>query len=158
MLIKICFLMLVASIVIGCSDRNKIGSPPKIIKKSKNALSVEGRWKALPGTKPDIISKINFTSITCERKRMTCKEIESLVFTPEEQPNLNKNLLYNQEWMYKIIAFSKDIIKAKSSGFGMDMEITISLRDNVVQKDFRESKARSSKGDDPYNYGRWVLE
>ncbi len=89
---------------------------------------------------------------------MTCKEIESLVFTPEEQPNLNKNLLYNQEWMYKIIAFSKDIIKAKSSGFGMDMEITISLRDNVVQKDFRESKARSSKGDDPYNYGRWVLE
>ena len=67
----------------------------------------------MPGTKPGIISKINFTSITCDRNNMTCKEIESLLFTPEEQPILKNNLLYNQEFTYQIINWSDDTIKEK---------------------------------------------
>ena len=112
----------------------------------------------MPGTKPSIISKINFTSITCDRNNMTCKEIESLVFTPKEQPILKNNLLYNQEFTYQIIDWSDDTIKAKREAPVADIEITISLKDNFAEKSFRETKARGSGTANPNIYGKWILE
>ena len=118
----------------------------------------EGRWKALQGTKPNIISKINFTHITCNRNNMTCEEIESLVFTPKEQPVLKDNLLYSQEFTYQIINWTNDIIKAKRDAPVADIDITISLKDNFAEKSFRETKARGSDTANPSIYGKWVLE
>lgn len=158
MLIKISSLIFVLSLLIGCSDLNSIGSPPKNIKKMENFIFVEGRWKALPGTKPSIISKINFTSITCNRNSMTCKEIESFVFTPKEQPILKDNLLYNEEFTYQILDWTNDIIKAKREAPVADVEIIVSLKDNFAEKSFRETKARGSETSNPDIYGKWVLE
>jgi len=89
---------------------------------------------------------------------MTCKEIESLLFTPKEQPILNNNLLYNQEFTYQIIDWSDDTIKAKREPLVADVEITISLKDNFAEKNFRETKARGSDTANPDVYGKWVLE
>ena len=89
---------------------------------------------------------------------MTCKEIESLLFTAKEQPVLKANLLYNQEFTYQIIDWSEDTIKAKREPIVADVEITISLKDNFAEKSFRETKARGSDTANPDVYGKWVLE
>jgi hypothetical protein len=89
---------------------------------------------------------------------MMCKEVESFVFTPKEQPILKKNLLYNEEFTYQIIDLTNDIIKAKRSAPVADIEIIISLKDNFAEKSFRETKARGSETANPDIYGKWVLE
>ena len=155
---KIIPLIFITALLMGCSNPNSIETPRKNIKKDRNFVFAEGRWKAMPGTKPGIISKINFTSITCDCNNMTCKEIESLLFTPEEQPILKNNLLYNQEFTYQIINWSDDTIKAKRETPVADIEITISLKDNFAEKSFRETKARGSDTANPDVYGKWVLE
>jgi len=155
---KINFLIFAVLLLCGCSDLNSIESPPKSIIKKDNFVFAEGRWKALPGTKPNIISKINFTSISCNKNDMSCKEIESILFTPKEQPIIKNNLLYNQEFSYQIIDWSDDIIKAKREAPVADIEITISLKDNFVEKSFRETKARGSETANPDIYGKWILE
>jgi hypothetical protein len=155
---KIISLIFIGTLLMGRYDLNSIETPRKSIKKNGNVVLAEGRWKATPGTKPGIISKINFTSITCDRNNMTCKEIESLVFTPKEQPILKNNLLYNQEFTYQIIDWSDDTIKAKRQPPVADVEITISLKDNFAEKSFRETKARGSDTANPDVYGKWVLE
>jgi hypothetical protein len=158
MQIKASYPALVLMLLFGCSDIDSIESPRKSIKKADNVISAEGRWKALQGTKPNIISKINFTSITCDRTTMTCKEMESLLFTPKEQSLLKKNLLYNQEFVYQITDLTDDIVKAKRSPPVADVEISISLKDNFAEKSFRETKARDSETANPDVYGKWVLE
>jgi len=155
---KIIPFIFIAALLTSCNDLNSIETPRKSIKKNANYVSAEGRWKAMPGTKPGIISKINFTSITCDRNKMTCKEIESLLFTPKEQPILKDNLLYNQGFTYQIIDWSDDTIKAKREPPVADVEITISLKDNFAEKSFRETKARGSDTANPDVYGKWVLE
>lgn len=158
MLKKIISIIFITSLLTGCSNLNNIETPPKSIKKTENFVFAEGRWKALPGTKPSIISRINFTSITCNRNTMTCEEIESVLFTPKEQPIIKSNLLYNQEFTYQIIDWSDDIIKAKREAPVADIEITISLKDNFAEKNFRETKARGSETANPDIYGKWILE
>jgi predicted small secreted protein len=155
-LIKI--ISLISFLLAGCSDLNTIETTPKSISKKANYVFAEGRWKALPGSRASIISKINFTSITCDRNNMTCNEIESLVFTPKEQPILKKNLLYNQEFSYEIIDWTDDIIKAKREAPVADIEITISIKDRFAEKSYRETKARGSDTADPNIYGKWILE
>jgi hypothetical protein len=155
---KASYLVPILILLFGCSDINSIESPRKSIKKMDNIISAEGRWKALQGTKPNIISKINFTSITCDRTSMTCKEIESLLFTPKEQPLLKRNLLYNHEFVYQITDLTDDLVKAKRNPPVADVEISISLKDNFAEKSFRETKARGSETANPEMYGKWVLE
>ena len=89
---------------------------------------------------------------------MTCKEIESLVFTPKEQPILKKNALYHHQFTYEIIDLDNDVIKAKRSAPVANVEITISLKDNFAEKSFRETKARGSETANSDHYGKWVLE
>jgi hypothetical protein len=155
---KIILFIFIAALVTSCNDPNSIETPRKNIKKTGNIVSAEGRWKAMPGTKSGIIPKINFTSITCNRNKMICNEIESLLFTPKEQPVLKANLLYNQEFTYQIIDWSEDTIKAKRETLVADVEITIFLKDNFAEKNFRETKARGSDTANPDVYGKWVLE
>lgn len=155
---KFITLIFIAALLMGCSDLNSIETPPKRINKKENVVFAEGRWKAMPGTKASIIAKINFTTITCYHNNMTCKEIESLVFTPKEQSLLKKNILYNQEFTYPIIDWANDIIKAKRKTPVADFEITISLKDNFAEKSFRETKARGNETANPDIYGKWILE
>jgi hypothetical protein len=155
---KIILFIFLAALATSCNDLNSIETPRKTIKKNGNFVSAEGRWKAMPGTKPGIISQINFTSISCDHNIMTCKETESLLFTPKEQPVLKASLLYNQEFTYQIIDWSADTIKAKREPLVADVEITISLKDNFAEKSFRETKARGSDTANPDVYGKWVLE
>lgn len=155
---KASYLVLTLMLLFGCSDINSVESPRKSIKKTDNIISAEGRWKALQGTKPNIISKINFTSINCDRTSMTCREIESLLFTSKEQPLFKRNLLYNHEFVYQITDLTEDIVKAKRNPPVADVEIYISLKDNFAEKSFRETKARGSETANPDMYGKWVLE
>ena len=148
------------ALLMGCFEQSidDIQSPKKRIKKDGDAVFVEGRWKELAGTKPGIISRINFTSITCDRKDMKCREVESLLFTPREQPVLKHSQLYNHEFTYQVIHWADETIKAKREALVADIEITISLKDNFAEKGFRETKARGSDTANPDVYGKWVLE
>jgi len=152
------FLMLATVLLVGCHDLGNIDSPKKRIKQDGNTVLAEGRWKAIPGTKAGIISAINSTSITCDRKTMTCREVESLLFTPKEHPFLNHNILYNQEFTYQIIDWSDNIIRAKREALVADVQIAISLRDNFAEKSYRETRARGSDTANPDVSGKWVLE
>lgn len=157
---KMILLIFIAALLMGCTDLNSIGSPAKSINinKKDNLVLAKGRWKVMSETKEKLISKINSTSITCDHKNMTCKELASFVFTPKELPLSKNNLLYSQESSYPIIDWTDDIIKAKKEGPVVDTEITISLKNSVAEKSFLVPKA---DGNEPANldiYGKWVLE
>lgn len=154
---KIISLIFIA-LLFGCSDLNSIGSPPKSLNKKDNIVLVKGRWKAMSETKAKLISKINSTAITCDRKDMTCKEIASFVFTPKEQPLLKNNQLFIQESTYPIIDWTDNIVRAKRETPVVDTEITISLKDNVAEKSFLEPKAIGNEAANPGIYGKWILE
>jgi hypothetical protein len=152
--------LIVTAFLIGCfeSSIDDIRSPTKRIKKDGDVVFVEGRWKEPSRTRPGIISRINFTSITCDRKDMKYREAESLLFTPREQPVLKHSQLYNQEFTYQVIHWADETIKAKREALVADIEITISLKDNCAEKGFRETKARGSDTANPDVFGKWVLE
>jgi hypothetical protein len=158
MLRKIIPIFFIASIIFGCSDLNNIDSPSKDIKKVDEFVFAEGRWKALSGTTARIISKVNFTSITCDRNSKTCKEIISYVFAPKESRIHKKSTLYSDKFTYQIIDWNNDVIKAKGDAPVADIEITISLKDNFAEKSYRETKARGSESANPDIYGKWMLE
>jgi hypothetical protein len=158
MLKNIISIIFIASLLFGCSDLNNIESPRKSIKKVDEFVFAEGRWKALPETKARIISRINFTSITCDRNNKTCKEIISLVYVPKEHRLYENYILYSQNFTYQITDWTNDIIKAKWDAPVADVEITISLKDNFAEKSYRETKARGSESSNPDIYGKWVLE
>lgn len=119
---------------------------------------VEGRWKALSGTNARIISRINFTSITCDRNNKTCEEIISFVRNPKEDTMYNNYMLFSNKYTYQITDWTDGIIKAKWYAPVADVEITISLKDNFAEKSYRETKARGSETSNPDIYGKWVLE
>ena len=158
MLKNIISIIFIASLLFGCSDLNNIESPRKSIVKVDEYVFAEGRWKALPGTKARIISRINFTSITCDRNNSTCKEIISHVYAPKESRLYENSILYSQNFTYQITDWTNDLIKAKWDAPVADVEITISLKDNFAEKSFRETKARGSETSNPDIYGKWVLE
>jgi len=151
-------MMLTLALFVSCSDLSSIKSPQKSIRKTGDFVFAEGRWKALPGTKPSIKAKINFTSHICDHTLMTCRELEALLLTKEEQPELKNAVLYNQEFGYKITNWNSDVINAKREAPVADVEIIISLRDGFAEKSFRETKARGSETANPAIYGKWVLE
>jgi hypothetical protein len=158
MLKNIISIIFIAFLLFGCSDLNNIESPRKSIKKVDEFVFVEGRWKALPETKARIISRINFTSITCDRNNTTCKEVISYVYAPKESRIHNNSILYSDNFTYQIIDWTNYVIKAKWDAPVADIEITISLKDNFAEKSYRETKARSSESANPNIYGKWVLE
>ena len=158
MLRKIIPILFIVSLVFGCSDLNNINSPSKDIKKVDEFVITEGRWKALSGTTARIISKINFTSITCDRSSKACKEIISYVYAPKEGRIYKNPTLYSDKFTYQIIDWNNDVIKAKWDAPVADIEITISLKDNFAEKSYRETKARGSESANPDIYGKWVLE
>jgi PBP1b-binding outer membrane lipoprotein LpoB len=63
MLKNIITLMFAAFLVHGCSDLDKVSSPPNSIKKSDTIVCAEGRWNHRPQTKIKFIAKINSVSI-----------------------------------------------------------------------------------------------
>jgi hypothetical protein len=147
-----------AVLLFGCSDLNNIESPSKSLKRVNELVYAEGRWKALSGTTARIISKINFTSITCDRNSKTCKEMLSYVYAPKESRIYKNSTLYSDKFTYQIIDWSNDVIKAKWDAPVADIEITISLKDNFAEKSYRETKTRGSESANPDIYGKWVLE
>ena len=158
MLKNIISILFVAFLLFGCSDLYNIDSPSKDIKKVDEFVFAEGRWKALSGTTARIISKINFTSITCDRNSKTCKEIISYVYAPKESRIYKNSTLYSDKFTYQIIDWNNDVIKAKWDAPVADIEMTISLKDNFAEKSYRETKARGSESANPDIYGKWVLE
>lgn len=155
---KIISIIFIVSLLLGCSDLKDIRSPRKSIKKMDKFVFVEGRWKALSGTNARIISRINFTSITCDRNNKTCEEIISFVRNPKEDTMYNNYMLFSNKYTYQITDWTDGIIKAKWYAPVADVEITISLKDNFAEKSYRETKARGSETSNPDIYGKWVLE
>lgn len=152
-------IIFIAVLLFGCSDLNDIRSPRKSINKVDEFVLAEGRWKALSGTNARIISKINFTSITCDRNNMTCNETISYVYAPKEHGRTDDNYkLYSLDFTYQVTDWTNDIIKAKFNAPVADTEITISLKDNFAEKSYRETKARGEETSNPEIYGKWVLE
>lgn len=159
MLKNIISIIFILSLLFGCSDLNDIRSPRKNIQKVDDYVFVEGRWKALSVTTVvGKISNVNFTSITCDLKNRTCTEIISLVQNPKENRLYEKPMLYSLKFTYQITDWTNDIIKAKWDAPVADVEIQISLKDNLAEKSYRETKARGSETSNPDIYGKWVLE
>lgn len=151
--------IILAFLIVGCSDLNNITSPPKSITKVNEFVLAEGRWKALPGTTTRTTSKMNFMSISCDHGKMTCIEILSCLFTPKDQPkSFDNNVLYHQKFTYQITEWRNDVIKAEWKAPVADVAITISLKDSFAEKSFRETKARGTETSNPDVYGKWVLE
>jgi hypothetical protein len=154
-MISIIFIVL---LLIGCTDSNDIRSPRKSIQKVEQFVFASGRWKVLPGTNSKIISKINFTSITCDHGSKVCEETTSLFRNPKEDTMYDNYMLFSQHFTYQITDWRDDTIKAKYEASVGDAEITISLKDNFAEKSWRETKARGSESSNPDIYGKWVLE
>ena len=139
MLKNIIALIFAAFIVYGCSDLDKVSSPPKSIKKIDTIIYAEGRWNPLPETKIKFIAKINSASITCDSRTMICEEIQSFVYTPKNEPQLNKYLLYNLKTTYTVSYWVDDLIRARKTPVA-DVEITVSLKDKFAEKIYCETK------------------
>ena len=73
---------------------------------------------------------------------MICEEIQSFVYTPKNEPQLNKYLLYNLKTTYAVSYWVNDIIRARKTPVA-DVEITISLKENSAQKIYCEEKCGS---------------
>lgn len=155
---KIISIIFIAFLLFGCSDLNDIRSPRKSIKKVDEFVLAEGRWKALSGTNARIISRINFTSITCDLKNKACSEIISLVQNPKENNLYTKPVLYSIKITYQITDWTNDIIIAKWDAPVADVELKISLKDSFAERSYRETKARGDETSNPKVYGKWVLE
>ena len=156
---KIILILIIVSLFSSWSDLNDIRSPRKSIKKVAEFVLVEGRWKTISATTVvERISNINFTSITCDLKNKTCNENLSLLQNPKENELYKKPMLYSLKFTYQITDWTNDIIKAKWDAPVADVEIIISLKDNIAEKSYRETKARGSETSNPNIYGKWVLE
>lgn len=156
MLKNIIAVMFAVFLVYGCSDLDKVSSPPKSIKKIDTIVYAEGRWNPLPETRIKFIAKINSVSIACDNRTMICEEIQSFVYTPKNEPQLNKYLLYNLKTIYTVSYWVDDLIRARKTPVA-DVEITISLKDRFAEKNYCETKC----GEEPTPgsiYNKLVLE
>jgi len=145
----------------GCEPlfiADQIRSQSNSILSFGNQVVVKGRWKRINGTvklnKPPIIN----TTITCDKLTMTCREIIAGVVTPEEVELFKKPYLFVEETPYKIINWANGIINAKHEAIAADFELRISLKDEFVERRWRETKSRGSNTSDPKNYEHWILE
>lgn len=156
MLKNIIVVIFVASLICGCSDLDKISSPPKSIKKIDKIVYAEGRWNPIPDAKIKFIAKINSVSITCDNRTMICEEIQSFVYTPKNEPQLNKYLLYNLKTTYVIDRWVDNLIRARKTPIA-DTQITISLKDNISEKIYCETECADVTNDNAI-FNKLVLE
>lgn len=155
---KIICVAVVTMLLGGCSQTNTIQSIPKTISIKKDFILIEGRWEKTTKGYSHIIPKINSTSIICDKNSMTCVEREAMVITPQERSLLKESLLDVQEFEYQIIEWSDSLVRAKREAPVADVEIRISLKDESVEKSFRETKARGSETANPNVFGHWILK
>lgn len=122
-------------------------------------VTVKGRWERTNGNvtlhKPP---RINTVSITCDKATMTCKEIIAELITPQEGAVFNRPQLYIDENTYKIIDWKGETICAKYSALVADFELRISVRDSLVERSWRETKAQGVTKPNPDNFENWILE
>ena|SRR3989338_2573636 len=152
------FFSLLSILIIGCSDINTIESPQRSLVIAEDSLQAEGRWKKRGGSDNGIISEINFASIICLKSNMICIENLSLLITPKEGGNLQNPLLYINTFEYKITEWTDKVLKAETKPRAADIDIRISLTDEFVEKNFRETNARGAEISNPTISGYWTLE
>lgn len=154
----ICIFLL--SLTLSCSQTNQIESPMKNIMSNKGYVNIQGRWKKISGNYSFGLPRINTVNLTCEKETMTCKETIAELVSPKEEPifNFKKPQLFIFETTYEIITWTDEIIYAKYSAPVADFELTISIKDNLAERHWRETKARGVETSNPKNYGYWILE
>lgn len=147
----------IAAFFCSCSDLDKVASSPKSVKKADGVVYAEGRWMQLPEAKIKFIAKINSVSITCNSVNMTCEEIQSFIYTPKNEPQLDKYLLYNLKTIYTIYYWVNDVIKARKYPVA-DIEITVSSADNFAEKIYCEKNCGQREPSPTAVFNRLVLE
>jgi len=155
---KLICVLVIATVLGGCSQTNTIQSIPKTISIKKDFILLEGRWEKTTKGYSHIISDINSTLITCDKNSMMCVEREAMVITTQERSLLKENLLDIQEFEYQIIEWSDTLLRAKREAPVADVELRISFKDESVEKSFRETKARGSETANPEVFGHWILK
>ena len=140
----------------GCSDSDTIASPPKsiVVYSDGGHILAEGRWEKTTSTNfnllsNSIITKVNSTSITCDKTSMSCEEIVAKLFTLEGSHLFERKLLLTETFTYEIIEWSDGIIKAKNTMPTADEEIKISVKDKFAERSYRAN---------PDIYGHWILK
>ncbi|MCF7917161.1 MAG: membrane lipoprotein lipid attachment site-containing protein [Candidatus Omnitrophica bacterium] len=158
---KLIFIICSIVLLSGCNNlnTNNISSLNKSMSEKGDLMIAEGRWAVVDQKSSNsLIPKINSVSITCDKTKMTCSELQAKLFTPEDFSDLNHNLLYPEQFFYKVLEWEEGIIIAVRKAPVADIRLRISIPDGVVEKSFRETKARGSETADPTIHANWVLK
>ena len=152
-------ILLISSPMINAESVEQIMSPGKTITNFGSYLKVQGRWKKIQtNLQHGHVAHINTVSITCDKQSLICQEIVSEVATPKDAPILSHPFLLVHTLEYKVLEWSENTIHAKCEAGVADLEIKIALKDNVVERRFRETKTRGSITANPDLAESWILE
>ena len=88
---------------------------------------------------------------------LKCREIRAIITTPDTEPYWSPppRYLFVYEEEYPIVTWSDKNLVARAESSGFDIDLKVSIVDEVVEKSRRETKARGNHNADPKN---WIVE
>ncbi|SRR6266849_7469388 len=127
---------------------------------SKNSLhgqewvSATGRWQKSAGN----LNKspaINTLEIWCDKGLGSCRETRAILTTPKDSDFQSPAHLFTYYHEYRIVSWSDGNLIAREETPAFDIDLKISVTDKVVEKNWRETRARGNETADPNN---WLIE
>jgi hypothetical protein len=136
--------------------------PPKSVMHNMDSVWATGHWKQIRFGLITRIPVLNAVSIECSKLTNTCTETRADLYSPLDKPAMfNEHLRLDpvRPETYQVQSWSSDgVIIATAFSDSADIDLRISVADKVVEKSYRETRARGYSKSDPKVVHVWVLE
>lgn len=158
------------SVIIGCStapgtliggDKPKeIAFPQKRVESyGEHVVTVEGHWRQTKWAGMTGIPAVNAVNIYCNKLEGVCTEIRADLYTRLDKDfSPPPQLLVRTPQAFRILSWLDGSVVARDEAPVADIDLRISTKDGVVEKNYRETKARGSNTADPSIWRVYVLE
>jgi hypothetical protein len=161
--------LLLGGVTVGCrtvTPTRHALNPAEIVLPTKgvtplgpNVIVAEGHWRQTKWAGLIAIPAINAVHIECIKHESVCREIRADLFTSLDEHRFPPSrLIVHNPQEFRVLSWSDGSVVARDEAPVADVDLRISTKDGVVEKSYRETKARGSQTADPNIWRMYVLE
>lgn len=145
-------------LMVSCGGQNEVKTISVLVKQhafaGSNWISAQGRWKKQAGTFSRTPS-LNSVQIMCDLGAGVCREVRAVLTSRADEDFRPPQFMFALTDDYNVLSFSDGVLRARSETDAFDIDLTIWLKEKLVEKNWRETRTRGNLTADPNN---WLME
>ena len=130
-----------------------------LVSDDRRSVVVLGTWRRVSQRSSVEVPHVNSARIECDRAGRVCSEYIAKLIQEIDDPAgaVKQPYLFLMKQQFRVIEWTATTITARAEPRAADIDLRISLVDQVAERTSRETGARGAQGANPANITQWVL-